>query len=135
MLSLLATIEDLQTVHHRIFDQCQECLTSTIASAQGSQRAPSPREMIKKSISSLTSSSGFSLVGSSMIEDHIESFGSGSASGLTNGKHEDTKEPEKRGWDWRVGMKEGAKGEDVLRILRLGLAKDVARAWIDTGEF
>ncbi|MCJ1388523.1 hypothetical protein MMC18_001370 [Xylographa bjoerkii] len=134
MLALLAAIEDLQTVHSRIYDQCQECLTSTIASARGFQRPPSPREIIKKSISSLTSSSGFSLIGSSMLEDHNDSFGSGSGSALANGKHKRTEGAEKRGWDWRVGMKDGAKGEDVLRILRLGLAKDVARAWIDTRE-
>ena len=89
---------------------------------------------MKKSISSLTSSSGFSLVGSSMLEDHNDGFDSGSASGLTNGKHERTGGTEKRGWDWRDGMKDGTKGEDVLRILRLGLAKDVARAWIDPSE-
>ncbi|MCJ1436198.1 hypothetical protein MMC27_005576 [Xylographa pallens] len=134
MLSLLSAIEDLQTVHPRIYDQCQECLTSTIAAAKDSQQAPSPREIMKKSISSLTSSSGFSLVGSSMLEDHNGSFGSGSGSGLTNGKHERTGASEKRGWDWRVDMKDGATGEDVLRILRLGLAKDVARAWIDPRE-
>ena len=38
-----------------------------------------------------------------------------------------------RGWDWRKGLAEGAKGEDVLRILRLGLAKDIARHWISEG--
>ena len=131
MLSLLAAIEDLQTVHSRIYDQCQDCLTSTMASAQGLQRPPSPRQMMKKSISSLTSSSGFSLVGSSMLEDNNDSFGSGSGSGLANGEHKRVQGSGKRGWDWRVGMKDTAKGEDILLILRLGLAKDVAKAWID----
>lgn len=36
----------------------------------------------------------------------------------------------KRGWDWRKGLKREAKGEDLLRILRLGLARDVARVWV-----
>ena len=39
-------------------------------------------------------------------------------------------EGRKRGWDWRKGLAENAKGEDVLRILRVGLAKDIARHWI-----
>jgi len=39
-------------------------------------------------------------------------------------------EEEKRGWDWRKGLGEDVKGEDVLRILRLGLAKDIAKHWI-----
>ena len=40
----------------------------------------------------------------------------------------------KRGWDWRKGLPEDAKGEDVLRILRLGLAKDIARHWMGQGS-
>ena len=40
----------------------------------------------------------------------------------------------KRGWDWRLGMKKGASGNDLLSILRLGLAKEVARAWIEGEE-
>lgn len=43
-------------------------------------------------------------------------------------------EKEKRGWDWRLGMRDRVKGDDVLRILRLGLAKEVARAWVDGEE-
>lgn len=38
----------------------------------------------------------------------------------------------KRGWDWRKGMVgRDASGEDVLRILRLGLAREISRAWIE----
>ena len=37
----------------------------------------------------------------------------------------------KRGWDWRMGFAREVKGEDVLRILRLGLAREVARAWVE----
>lgn len=40
---------------------------------------------------------------------------------------------QKRGWDWRKGLAEDAKGMDVLRILRLGLANDIARHWISEG--
>ncbi|MCJ1476428.1 hypothetical protein MMC13_005094 [Lambiella insularis] len=134
LLSLLTAIEDLQTVHPRIYAQCQDCLTSTLAAAQGSQRAPSPREMMKKSISDLTSSSAFSLVGSSMMEETGDGFESRSGSGLLNGKGKSKESGDKRGWDWRTGMKKGARGEDVLRILRLGLAREVARAWVDGEE-
>ena len=35
-----------------------------------------------------------------------------------------------KGRDWRAGMVSTAKGEDVLRILRLGLAQEMARHWI-----
>ena len=36
----------------------------------------------------------------------------------------------KRGWDWRKGVTANMKSEDLLRILRLGLAKDLAAAWL-----
>ena len=36
----------------------------------------------------------------------------------------------KRGWDWRSGISANTTGEDVLRILRLGLARDLATAWL-----
>ena len=42
-------------------------------------------------------------------------------------------EDKKRGWDWRKGLAEDAKGEDVLKMLRLGLSKDIARHWISEG--
>ena len=53
-------------------------------------------------------------------------FGSGSGSRalVKPGKEKS------RGWDWRKGLGKDAQGEDVLRILRLGLAKDIARHWI-----
>lgn len=37
----------------------------------------------------------------------------------------------KRGWDWRKGMRKDAKGQDVLRLLRAGLAQDLAKGWIE----
>lgn len=32
-----------------------------------------------------------------------------------------------RGWDWRAGLPESAKGEDILRMLRLGLARGLSQ--------
>ena len=37
----------------------------------------------------------------------------------------------RRSWDWRRGWQQGATGEDVLRILRLNVAKELARGWMD----
>ena len=42
---------------------------------------------------------------------------------------------EQRGWDWRKGLAGSATGDEVLRILRLGLAKDMARLWIHEGSW
>ena len=61
--------------------------------------------------------------------DSESSNGMGSSGALIK-----SQEDKRRGWDWRKGLGQSAKGEDVLRILRLGLAKDIARHWISEGD-
>lgn len=61
--------------------------------------------------------------------DSESSNGTGSSGALVKPRPD-----RKRGWDWRNGLAEEAKGEDVLRMLRLGLAKDIARHWISEGS-
>ena len=43
-------------------------------------------------------------------------------------------DPVSRSWDWRRGWQRGATGEDVLRVLRLNIAKELARGWMDGEE-
>ena len=113
-LAILRAVEDLQIIHPRIQSQCDECLSSALASAHGAA-APDPKDLLKKSISELTASSGFSLVGSSML------------SGNSKGKGGDGRS---RGWDWRASVHKNEKGEDILAKLRMGLAKEVAKSWV-----
>ena len=120
--AILKAIEDLQTVTSRVYAQCEECFRSTLAAYQGRRTPASSRELLKKTMSSMSSS--FSIVGSSML-DSESSNGVGGSRALVKPQEE-----KKRGWDWRKGVAENATGEDVLRILRLGLAKDIARHWI-----
>ncbi|KAI9880783.1 MAG: hypothetical protein M1830_000219 [Pleopsidium flavum] len=133
VFALLKAIEDLQTVTSRVYAQCEECFQSTIANAHGSQvLSTSPRAVMKKSLSNMTASSGFSLIGSEMLAsagevDERTGRSMGSSGVLVKGEV-------KRGWDWRNGLGRGVKGEDVLRVLRVGLAKEVARGWLDGDE-
>ena len=124
--ALLKAIEDLQTVTPRVYAQCEACFRSTLDAYQGRCVPASSRELLKKTMSSMSSS--FSLVGSSML-DSESSNGIGSSRALIK-----SQEDKKRGWDWRKGLAESAEGADVLRILRLGLAKDIARHWISEGD-
>lgn len=119
-LLILRCIEDLQAVHTSLYNKCEESFRSTLAAYYGHAKPSSPRQLLKKQLSTGTSTSSFSLVGSSMLDSQTLSEGSG--------VHVDGG---KRGWDWRIGMGEEAKGQDVLRVLRLGLAKDVARGWTE----
>ena len=127
--SLLKAIEDLQTVNRRIYEECEKCFQATLAAYRGKKAPPSPRNMLhqnmlKKKTSDMTGSFSFSLVGNSMVQSGSSGFGDSMALVSSGGGEE------KRGWDWRRGLEEGAKGEDVLRILRLGLAKDIAGHWL-----
>lgn len=153
--ALLKAVEDLQSVTRRVYDQCEECFRSTLANARGERvLAPeAPRALLRKSLSGLTASSGFSMfemVGSEVWapsqqqgmdvdvdmqeregEKGERSRSMGSSGVLVNKGTGEREVEVKRGWDWRVGLKAGVKGEDVLAILRLGLAREVARGWLD----
>lgn len=54
--------------------------------------------------------------------------GKGSGKGKQAGTNDGA--VEKRAWDWRMGFSGGAGPEELMRVLRLGLAKEVARAWV-----
>ena len=125
--ALLKAIEDLQTVTPRVFEQCEQCLHSTMVAFKGKDIPTSPRHILKKQVSSMTSASSFSLVGSSILDLERGNGMDGNSKALVK-----SQETTRRGWDWRQGIPEDGKGEDVLRILRLGLAKDIARHWIET---
>lgn len=140
-LDLLKAIEDLQTVTSRVYDQCEECFRCTLTNGQPQhmQHRPDAREMLKKSISNITSSSSaFSLIESEMVDAETrESTGS---EGVMVGMVEDAgrkvgkREEGRRGWDWRKGVRADASGVEMLKAMRLGLARDIARAWVEGEE-
>ncbi|PMD45278.1 hypothetical protein L207DRAFT_419157 [Hyaloscypha variabilis F] len=122
---LLKAIEDLQTVGPRVYSACAEFLQTVIASGRG-LKGSSPTDMLRKTTSNSSGSSSFSMIGSSMVASQLKQ--SMSSSGVL------VKGNIKRGWDWRQGISASTKGDDVLRILRLGLAKDLAKAWLNEAD-
>ncbi len=119
---LLKAIEDLQAVGSQVYSVCTEFLQTVIASGQG-LKGSTPSDMLRKSTSNVSgTSSNFSLVGSSMLASQLKQS-MGSSGVLVKGNI-------KRGWDWRRGISATTTGDDLLRILRLGLAKDLAKAWL-----
>lgn len=119
--ALLKAIEDLQAVGARVYSACTDFLETVMASAQG-LKGSTPADLLRKSTSNLSGSSNFSLVGSSMIASQLKQSMGGS--GLLG------KSIVRRAWDWRNGVTATTTGEDLLGMLRLGLAKDLARAWL-----
>ncbi|WYZ41366.1 hypothetical protein EsH8_V_000261 [Colletotrichum jinshuiense] len=120
METLLKAIEDIQTVNSTIFNAADEFFKLVLASAQR-LKGSTPADLMRKSTSSLSGSS-YMLSGSSMLASQLHRSISG-GSGLSLAKT-------KRGWDWRSGLTAGASADDVLRILRLGLSRDLATLWL-----
>ncbi|KAJ5273858.1 hypothetical protein N7478_008983 [Penicillium angulare] len=132
--TILSAIEDIETVTPRVFAQCEECFRSTLLEIQNpgqksqeGHQPPSPRALLKKSVSSLSAST-FSLIGNDMLESARNGFGptSVSSSGVLVPHLSDKDAGRARGWDWRVGLPGTLKGQDVLHMLRLGLAQGLS---------
>lgn len=128
LYTLLAVIEDLQTVNTRVYDATEECLQAALRQYHGS-RPPSPHVMLKKSMSSGTNSNfSFSMMGSEMLAGSGTSVGGKSVGSAVLVGKEDTE----RGWDWRAQFKDKiSTGVDVLRYLRISIAKELSVTELD----
>lgn len=126
-------MEDLETVTPRVYAQCEECFRSTLLEHRSSSRgtsdrfAPSssPRAVLKKSVSSLSAST-FSIIGNELLERSGSGPTSVGSSGVLVPRPGDQEAGRARGWDWRAGLPGTTRGEDVLRMLRLGLARGLS---------
>lgn len=116
---LMKAIEDIQTVGTRVYSVCDDFFGLVLSSGQG-LKGSTPADLMTKSTNSLSGSS-YMMTGSSMLVSHLQR--SVSSSGKMH-----------RGWDWRKGWTSNTKGEDVVRKLRLGLAKDLATLWLEDAD-
>lgn len=127
LYDLLAAVEDLDTAPSMIRAQCEECFATTLAAAHDSS-PPNPHHLLQKSTSNLTTaSSQYSLIGSTEFGS-VEGQSTESSTVLVKGGSVDDA---KRGWDWRRGYGKDAKGDDVVRVLRLGVAREIGRAFAE----
>lgn len=111
----------------RVYARCEELFHSTMSSQSPSQ-LPSPRAKLKKSLSALTSSTAFSMLDSSMLDEPPNVEPVGDSGVLVQGEV-------KRARDWRQAFSPNVTGKDVLQHLRLSLAKELAQAWLAGEEF
>ncbi|KAF3002490.1 hypothetical protein E8E13_005945 [Curvularia kusanoi] len=125
LYDLLAAIEDFETSGGLIRNQCEEVLQTALGAAHGDTNVPEPRSLLQKSMSGLSGST-FSLIGSQDFSTDAQST-QASAVLVRGGKVGDVQ----RGWDWRAGFPKGAQGKELLTILRLGVAREVARCFAE----
>jgi hypothetical protein len=127
MTTLLKVTEDLETVGPTVTSRCEASLHAAIDNAHDS--SVSPYDSLKKSISNLTTaSSQFSLISSSMLHSQILNPPTGATS--TEGSGLLLQAPIKRAWDWRKGLRKDSSPKELLKILRLGLARELAKGWL-----
>jgi hypothetical protein len=79
-------------------------------------KGSTPADLMTKSMTG----SSYVMSGSSMLANHMHKS-------ISSGKIE-------RGWDWRKCFHATTTAEDVLRKLRLGLAKDLASLWLEDAD-
>lgn len=123
LYSLIAAVEDIDTAPGMIRAQCEEVLSTSLAAAYEGQSHRSTSDLT-------TASSQFSLIGSAASGSFDGQSVESSAVLVKGGKVDDTK----RAWDWRKGFNKNATGKDVIRVLRLEIAREMARAFAE-GDF
>jgi hypothetical protein len=120
---VLKAIEDLQAVGSRVYTACDEFLQLVLASAPGGLKGSTPADLLKKSVGGGGGSGNVMLAGGSLVASQLQKSLSGTGGALG-------KVAVKRGWDWRAEVETKTRGEDVMKRLRLGVAKDLAGLWL-----
>lgn len=118
---LLKAVEDLQSVGGSVYETCKDFFQLVLASAPARLKGAKPADLLAAKGTSSNSSVG--LAGPTMLASQLQR----SVAAPSSGGGVDAA---KRGWDWRSGLDYSTTAEDVLRMLRLGLTKDLARLWI-----
>lgn len=125
--ALLKAVEDAATITGRVRAAAEDFFSVVLAAAPGGLKGSTPTDLLRRTTSTRSSGStttgtgSFMLTGSSMLASQLQRSMSGPSSGASVA----------RGWDWRSGLVASqASSADVLRRLRVGLARELARLWI-----
>lgn len=130
LYDLLSAVEDIDTAPSMIRTQCEEVLSTTLIAAHdpSSQQLPNPHHLLQKSTSNMTTaSSQYSLIGSTEFGSADGQSTDGSAVLVRGGQVDESK----RGWDWRKGFGKNATGSDIIRVIRLGISREISRAYAE----
>lgn len=117
---LLKAVEDLQSVGDRVYAAAEEFFQLVLASVPGGLKGSTPADLMRKSGGP---GGSFVLAGSQMLAGKLQRS-------ISGGLRKDVR----RGWDWRREVKAGTTGREFLRRMRVGLAKDLARLWLEEAD-
>ncbi|KAL2889661.1 Nucleoporin NUP85 [Ceratocystis lukuohia] len=134
---LLKAIEDLQTVGGRVYDACVEFFNYVLAATPGGLKGSTPADLLHKGGATSgpngeasNSGASFVIAPSSVIASQLNRSISAASSKAVAGGVAAQLATARRGWDWRVGLRVGMGADEVLRVLRLGISRDLAKLWL-----
>ncbi|RKF58656.1 Nucleoporin NUP85 [Erysiphe neolycopersici] len=116
--TLLYAIEDLHSIPSRIFTICADFLYTVMES---NRETSSTRLQQHLNIGSNRMSNPHP-VGNSILASQLKQ--------LVNVHGKEGSDTIQRGWDWRDRLSPETTADELLKLLRLGLIKDLARAWL-----
>lgn len=119
---LLKAIEDLQSVGDRVYKAAEDFFQLVLQGAPGGLKGSTPADLLKKS-----GTGNFVLAGSDSLVSQLKK----SISGGQMGRDVNVG----RGWDWRKeSVRAGTTAGEFLQRLRIGIAKDLARLWLEEAD-
>lgn len=121
IFAILRAVEDISSVSESIFSTCEQCLDATMSDARG-KPSQSLKSTLRKSTNALTDASR-----SHLLESTVQSSGAGGDALRRTGQKKG--QDVERAWDWRKGLSSTTSGHDVLKIVRVALAREIAAAW------
>ncbi|RKF72620.1 Nucleoporin NUP85 [Golovinomyces cichoracearum] len=119
--TLLYIIEDFHSVPSFVYTKCTKFL-QTVITSRGARKESAPSKSQQQSIINLDRmSNNFPVISPPLASNQRQ---------LVKFSGAPSKNLVERGWDWRDFISTETTGNDLLRLLRLGLAKDLGRAWL-----
>ncbi|KHJ33916.1 putative nuclear pore complex subunit nup85 [Erysiphe necator] len=115
--TLLYAIEDLNSIPPNVYTICSDFFYTVMESSREISLTR-PQHHLKMGSNRI----GSHAVGNSLLASQLKQ--------LVNVSGKESREMTQRGWDWRDKVSAGTTADELLKLLRLGLAKDLAKAWL-----
>ncbi|KAL8322523.1 hypothetical protein RB597_008318 [Gaeumannomyces tritici] len=126
--TLLKAAEDAVAIKSSsVYATCNEFFKLTLASLPG-LKGSAPTDLMRRTAGGGGStSSSYVLGGSSMLASQLHRSVSSASLAAKEAAA-------RRGWDWRTSFNASTTADDVLRRLRFGVARDLARLWVEEAD-
>ncbi|POS85963.1 hypothetical protein EPUL_001970 [Erysiphe pulchra] len=116
--TLLYAIEDLHSIPSRIYTICADFLY-TVMDSRGETSSTQSQQHLNMGSNRM---SNHHPTGNSLLASQLKQ--------LVNIPGKEGRDTIQRGWDWRDNLSAETTADELLKLLRLGLAKDLAKAWL-----